>query len=103
MYDDLQAVTEYFGEDFAPADATRLLRTVRDFVVLFEKGMADIKVRRRGGRGRRQQACPPLRTAMEGRRLPLAGPAQACQVLRVAVRHVVWQTDPRLWPCTAGA
>ncbi len=44
MYEDLQGVTEYFGEDFAPSDATRLLRTVRDFVVLFEKGMADIKV-----------------------------------------------------------
>lgn len=45
MYSELREVTEYFGEEFAPADASRLLRTVRDFVVLFEKGMADIKVR----------------------------------------------------------
>ena len=44
MYGDLKKVTEYFGEEFAPADAIRLLRTVRDFVVLFERGLADIKV-----------------------------------------------------------
>ena len=47
MYEDLREVTEYFGEEYAPADATRLLRTVRDFVLLFEKGMADIRVRTR--------------------------------------------------------
>ncbi len=37
---------------FAPADGTRLLRTVRDFVLLFEKGMADIKVGGWGWDGR---------------------------------------------------
>ena len=44
MYEELCEATEYFGEEYAPADATRVLRTVRDFVVLFEKGLADIRV-----------------------------------------------------------
>ena len=50
MYEELRGVTEYFGEEYAAADATRVLRIVRDFVLLFEKGMADIKVRGAGGR-----------------------------------------------------
>jgi hypothetical protein len=44
MYEELRGVTEYFGEEYAPADANRVLRVVRDFVLLFEKGLADIKV-----------------------------------------------------------
>ncbi|KAL4437056.1 hypothetical protein ABPG75_004195 [Micractinium tetrahymenae] len=70
MYDDLKAVTEYFGEEFAPADATRLLRTVRDFVVLFEKGMADIKAReeaeeRQAEEARKREA---IQAAIQARR-----------------------------------
>lgn len=49
MYADLKAVTEYFGEEFAAADGSRVLRTVRDFAALFDKGMADIKVGGWGG------------------------------------------------------
>ena len=45
MLGDLQSVTDYFGEEFAPADPTRIIRTVRDFVTLFEKALADIKAR----------------------------------------------------------
>ena len=44
MYTELLAVTEYFGEDYALADPTRILRTVRDFVVLFDKAVDDIEV-----------------------------------------------------------
>lgn len=44
MYSELQAVTEYYGEDYAPADPTRIMRVVRDFVGLFEKVLRDIKV-----------------------------------------------------------
>ena len=51
MYEELRGAAEYFGEDWAPADASRLLRTLRDFGVLFDKGVADIKVRRGCGCG----------------------------------------------------
>jgi len=44
MYAELQELTEYYGEDFAQADPTRIMRTVRDFVQLFEKVLRDIKV-----------------------------------------------------------
>ena len=51
MHTELAALAEYFGEEHAPADPTRVLRTVRDFVVLFDRALADIEVggRRVGG------------------------------------------------------
>ena len=49
MHTELAALAEY-----APADPTRVLRTVRDFVVLFDRALADIEVggRRVGGGAR---------------------------------------------------
>jgi hypothetical protein len=45
MYQELQELTEYYGEDYVPNDPTCIMRTVRDFVLLFEKVLRDIKVR----------------------------------------------------------
>lgn len=39
---DLHSTTEYFGEGFVPADPTRVVRIVRDFVILFERALAEI-------------------------------------------------------------
>lgn len=44
VYDSMKAITAYCGEDFEAADPSRILRVVRDFVKLFEKALADIKV-----------------------------------------------------------
>jgi hypothetical protein len=40
---DLKETTEYFGEDFIPADPLRIIRVVRDFVLLFERALAQEK------------------------------------------------------------
>ena len=45
MYDKLKAIAMYCGEDFDPTDPSRILRVVRDFMRLFEKSLADIRVR----------------------------------------------------------
>ena len=47
MYDKLKAIATYCGEDFDPTDPSRILRVVRDFMRLFEKSLADIRVRQR--------------------------------------------------------
>jgi len=47
VYDKLKAIATYCGEDFDPTDPSRILRVVRDFMRLFEKSLADIRVRQR--------------------------------------------------------
>ena len=44
MHAELAGLAEYFGEEHAPADPTRVLRTVRDFVLLFDRSLAEIEV-----------------------------------------------------------
>ena len=44
VYESMKAITAYCGEEFEAADPSRILRVVRDFVKLFEKALADIKV-----------------------------------------------------------
>ena len=44
MYEKLKAIATYCGEDFDPMDPSRILRVVRDFMRLFEKSLADIRV-----------------------------------------------------------
>jgi formin 2 len=43
LFEDLKATSEYFGEAYVPADPARVVRTVRDFVALFERALADIQ------------------------------------------------------------
>lgn len=43
-YNSLKRVTAYFGEDWQESDPSRVLRVVRDFMNLFDKGMAEIEV-----------------------------------------------------------
>ncbi|PSC67234.1 formin 6 [Micractinium conductrix] len=92
MYGDLKKVTEYFGEEFAPADAIRLLRTVRDFVVLFERGLADIKSRedaaeRAAEETRKRES---IQAAIQARRTqstePAADPMQLMQLRQSQAR-----------------
>lgn len=45
MYEDLQGLAEYFGEPYKPADPARPVCVMRDFVLLFEKVLREIKVR----------------------------------------------------------
>lgn len=45
MFAGLQGVTEYFGEEYSAQDPARILRVVRDFVLAFDKALADIAVR----------------------------------------------------------
>ncbi|KAK2080723.1 hypothetical protein QBZ16_000577 [Prototheca wickerhamii] len=43
MYEDLQGLAEYFGEPYKPADPARPVCVMRDFVLLFEKVLREIK------------------------------------------------------------
>ena len=67
MLGDLQIVTDYFGEEFAPADPTRIMRTVRDFLTLFEKALADIKAGKRRPSERQRRRARRGRCAAGGR------------------------------------
>ena len=42
---DLRSTCEYFGEEFAVADPVRVVRTVRDFLLLLDKAVFDIAAR----------------------------------------------------------
>lgn len=42
---DLRTTSEYFGEEFLPADPVCVVRTVRDFILLLEKAVADLVAR----------------------------------------------------------
>ena len=42
---DLKATCEYFGEEFAATDPVRVVRTVRDFMLLLEKAVSDLVAR----------------------------------------------------------
>lgn len=44
MYGDLQGLAGYFGETYKEADPARVVLVMRDFVLLFEKVMREIKV-----------------------------------------------------------
>ncbi|EFN59313.1 hypothetical protein CHLNCDRAFT_137684 [Chlorella variabilis] len=76
MYEELCEATEYFGEEYAPADATRVLRTVRDFVVLFEKGLADIRAREKAAAKAEEEARKreSIQAAIQARRTQNAEP-----------------------------
>ena len=41
----MQQVTEYFGEGYDATDPSKVLRIIRDFMLLFDKAMLEIKVR----------------------------------------------------------
>lgn len=43
---ELKSTSEYFGEEFAPTDPVKVVRTVRDFMLLLEKAVADLAARR---------------------------------------------------------
>ena len=45
MSAETQQVTEYFGEGYDPTDPSKVLRVIRDFMLLFDKAMLEIKVR----------------------------------------------------------
>ena len=40
----MQQVTEYFGEGFDATDPAKVLRVIRDFMMLFDKSIFEIKV-----------------------------------------------------------
>ena len=40
----LQSVTQYYGEDFAEQEPTRMLRTIHEFTLLYNKVLIDIEV-----------------------------------------------------------
>lgn len=44
VYGELKSLAEYFGEDYSSSDPTRILRTVRDFMRLYHRAIADIEV-----------------------------------------------------------
>ena len=41
---DVEALTKYFGESYNPVDPGRVLRVVRDFMLLFDAAMLKIQV-----------------------------------------------------------
>ena len=42
---ELKSTSEYFGEEFAPTDPAKVVRIVRDFMLLLEKAVADLAAR----------------------------------------------------------
>ncbi len=40
----MQQVTEYFGEGYDATDPAKVLRVIRDFMMLFDKSIFEIKV-----------------------------------------------------------
>ena len=42
---EMQKVTEYFGESYDATDPGKVLRVIRDFMLLFDKAIFEIKVR----------------------------------------------------------
>ena len=40
----MQKVTEYFGEKYVATDPGKVLRVIRDFMLLFDKALFEIKV-----------------------------------------------------------
>jgi hypothetical protein len=42
---EMQQVTEYFGEGYDATDPSKVLRVIRDFMMLFDKAILEIKVR----------------------------------------------------------
>lgn len=42
---ELKSTSEYFGEEFAPTDPVKVVRIVRDFMLLLEKAVADLAAR----------------------------------------------------------
>jgi len=51
MYEDLHQVADYFGEAFKETDPAHVVHVVRDFVLLFEKVVREMKVGTRGEAG----------------------------------------------------
>ena len=41
---EMQKVTEYFGEKYDATDPGKVLRVIRDFMLLFDKAIFEIKV-----------------------------------------------------------
>ena len=41
---EMQQVTEYFGEGYDATDPAKVLRVIRDFMMLFDKSIFEIKV-----------------------------------------------------------
>ena len=41
---EMQQVTEYFGEGYDATDPSKVLRVIRDFMMLFDKAILEIKV-----------------------------------------------------------
>lgn len=41
---EMQKVTEYFGENYDATDPGKVLRVIRDFMLLFDKAIFEIKV-----------------------------------------------------------
>ena len=41
---EMQQVTEYFGENYDATDPSKVLRVIRDFMLLFDKAIFEIKV-----------------------------------------------------------
>lgn len=41
----MKQVTEYFGEGYDATDPSKVLRVIRDFMLLFDKAVFEIQVR----------------------------------------------------------
>lgn len=83
---DVEALTKYFGESYNPVDPGRVLRVVRDFMLLFDAAMLKIQV---------GLVPPPIYHAMSRPEEPdcTAGPCTAAYCIQLCSPPVCFEAS----------